>query len=256
MRLRHLSLFLSGLILIAVFCKIAFSGDISSRVRSNVKDAVTIRQRTQKEEDRWFEERNRLLERYKELKQENKVLSDEVKNLTNRISSNQKSIERLKRDISNIDEIKSEIEPFIISTYKRLCEFVEQGIPFLPDERKNRLRRLKKLIHDPTVRVSEKFRRLMEGIFIEAEYGNTIEVYQRKINVGKKSMFVNILRLGRVSLLFQSLDKSKCGYFDPLSGWKYLPNRYNECILHAIQIAQKRRPAEIIDLPIGRIKTK
>jgi len=255
-RSRYFFLVLSVLIFIMVSYKIAFSGDISSQVKRHVKNAITIRQKVQKEEDKWFEQKKRLEHEYKDLQKENKILSDEVKNLNNEITTHERSIKRIKDDISKIDEIKSRIEPFILNTYKRLCDFVEQDIPFLPKEREDRLKRLKKTIEDPDVDISEKFRRLMEAIFIEARYGNTIEVYQDRISIQKKTIYANIFRLGRISLFFESLDGKRCGYFDPSSGWRYLPDRYNKSILHAIEIAERRRPAEIIDLPIGRIKRK
>jgi len=245
--------FLISLILFLILSGISFSQDISSQARRNVKEAINIRQKAQEKEDKWFEERKRLEQEYKKLQEENKILSDEVKKLNNEINSYERSIKGIKEDISKIDEIKSKIEPLILSTYERLCSFVEKDIPFLSKERKNRLKRLKKMIEDPDVDVSEKFRTLMEAVFIEARYGNTIEVYKDKIKIGKKSIYANIFRLGRVSFFFESLDGKRCGYFDPSYGWRYLPEKYNKSILHAIGIAEKRRPAEIIDLPIGRI---
>ncbi len=244
---------LIGLIFFLIFSGISFSKDISLQVRRNVKEAIDIRQKAQEEEDRWFEERKRLEKEYKKLQEENKALSEEVKKLNDEIASHKRSIKGIKEDISEIDEIRSKIEPLILGIYKRLCEFVEKDIPFLPMERENRLKRLRKMIGDPNVDVSEKFRSLMEAIFIEARYGNTIEVYRDRIKIGEKNIYANIFRFGRVSLFFETLDGKRCGYFDPSYGWRYFPKRYNKGISDAIEIAEKRRPAEIIDLPIGRI---
>ncbi len=230
-----------------------FSESTSDKARTYVKEAIKIRQETQKKEDEWFKEKQKLKAEYERLKKENKLISDEISELKDKISLYQRSIKEIEDDISKIQQIEDQIYPFILKTYERLSTFIEKDIPFLPQEREKRLKDLRKLIYDQKVAIAEKFRRLIDAIFIEAEYGNTIEVYQQRISLNKTPIYVNIFRLGRVSLFFQSLDGKISGYYDPSSGWKLLPKRYNKAIRKAIEIAQKRRPAEIVDLPIGRI---
>ncbi len=228
--------------------------DLPSHVKTYVKEAISIRQKAQKEEDQWFKEKQRLEAKYKALKEENMLISNEIARLKKEIALHKDSIEKIHGDISKIEGIKARIEPFILSTYNRLRDFIKQDIPFLPRERGDRIKRLEKVLYDPTISISERFRRLMEAIFIEAEYANTIEVYQDRIRVSNDLIYANILRIGRVCLFFQSLDGKISGYFNPASGWELLPKRYNKDIDIAMEIAEKRRPAEIIDLPIGRIK--
>ena len=141
--------------------------------------------------------------------------------------------------------------------FGRLKGLVDGGLPFLEEERTTRIEKLGVMLEDPDVTVSEKFRKLMEAVQIEAEYGNTIEVYPQQIILGGKEIQTHIFRLGRISLFCQSLDQKTCGFFDLSENqWKILPKKYNRDIHTAIEIGSKRRPADLVDLPLGRISKK
>ncbi len=232
----------------------AFSKDISSEASRYVKEAITIRQNTQKEEDNYFKEREKLMAKYEALKEEKSRILEDIKGLKEEVELHKESIRKIESDISKIDKIKEQIYPFLKKTYERLEMFIKEDLPFLTKERYRRIRNLHKVLSSTDISIGEKYRKLMEALFIEAEYGNTIEVYQDRIKVENEIIYANIFRLGRVCLFFQSLDKSTTGYFDPSSGWRKLPKRYNKSISLAIEIAKKRRPVELIELPIGRIR--
>jgi hypothetical protein len=97
----------------------------------------------------------------------------------------------------------------------------------------------------------------METLLIEAEYGNTIEVYQETIAVEDQSILVNIFRLGRISIFYQTLDEKSSGFYDiSLEAWRQLPRSYNHGIQTAINIGAKRQPVELLTLPLGRIAVR
>ena len=63
-----------------------------------------------------------------------------------------------------------------------------------------------------------------------------------------------IFRLGRVNLFYQSPDGKTCGYFDVAeAGWRPLAPAHNRAIQTAINIGAKRHPAELLNLPIGKM---
>jgi hypothetical protein len=109
-------------------------------------------------------------------------------------------------------------------------------------------------MEDPEVSVSEKFRKAMEALLVEAEYGSTIEVYQQTIAVDDAPSLVNVFRLGRISLFYQTLDQKRCGFYDvAAAAWRPLPTAFNRCLQTAIEIGAKRRPVELLTLPLGRM---
>lgn len=116
--------------------------------------------------------------------------------------------------------------------------------------------RLGSLLGDPGVTVSEKFRKTMEALMVEAEYGRTIEIYQDTITVEGQPLLATVFRLGRIGLFYQTLDHHRSGMFDVAAGaWTPLPSSFDRALRTAIDIAAKRQPVELLNLPLGRMAT-
>lgn len=233
------------------------SDDTSEKVRESVTKSVEIRRQTQKEHEKWQEEKQMLTDRYDRLERENRRLSDKESRLAEKHKDLQNRISGKEKQVADIRQVTEDVEPFLIQLAKDIELLVKRDLPFLEQERQKRLSRLHNLMEDNQAPVSEKYRRVMEALFVEAEYGNTIEVYQDNIEVNRRSMRVNIFRLGRISLFFQSMDQEECGWFNiAAENWEMLPARYNRSIAGAIDIGTKRRPAELLTLPLGRMVVK
>ncbi len=191
---------------------------------------------------------------YEQLKQENEMLVSENKDLTAAQESQKKLNQTLLKQQQESLRIQKELFPFLKDVYAQLAELVANDPPFLKDERSIRLNTLEKVIHDPEVSIAEKYRKVMEALFIEAEYGATIEVYQDKVMIGTEEVLGNIFRLGRVSLFFLSLDKQSSAYFNVAQkSWLPLSNDHLPAICSAVEIGSKRRPAELLALPLGQL---
>ena len=114
--------------------------------------------------------------------------------------------------------------------------------------------RLKEVMADVEIGVAEKYRKTMEALAVEAEYGHTIEVYQDKITLADEAVLGNIFRLGRVSLFFLSLDQARAARFNVGSGrWELLDAAHIPAVASCLEIAAKRRPAELVNLPLGKL---
>ena len=87
-------------------------------------------------------------------------------------------------------------------------------MPFLLEERTNRVDGLQKLMTQADVSISEKYRRIIEAYQIELEYGRTLEAYEGLIGEGTDARTVDFVRLGRVSLMYQTLDGTETGYWN------------------------------------------
>ena len=232
----------------------ATNRDFPTQVKRPVRESISIRQQTQKEEDKWAEEQARLKAKYEKLEEENRQLAAQNNKLKKDISACQSSIESIKQQTVEIGRITKELNPFLEQTYDRLASFFKDDVPFLRDERSHRIATLRRVLNDSNISIGEKYRKTMEVLSVEAEYGNTVEVYQKKISIDNRPIIVNVFRLGRISLFFQTPDRKTSGYFDTAaSAWKILPDKYNRAITAAIEIGLKRRPVELLDLPLGRL---
>ena len=259
MRLKKLALIFVCVAGFSVFFEIgpAFSENFPAQVKKPVNESISIRQKTQEAEDKWAEERSRLKAEYEELEREKIRLSAENSELKKDVAARRASVDALEGEIAQIARISEELLPFLEQTYNRLAELVKVDVPFLSDERNKRLESLKRTLDDAMVSTGEKFRKMMESLSIEAEYGNTVEVYREKITIDEREIQVNIFRLGRTSLFFQSLDGETTGYFDSaVFVWKEFPPQYNRQINAAIEMGAKRRPVDLLILPLGKLVTR
>ena len=237
----------------AAFCTVQ-AGDFNQQVTRTVEESISIRQATQKQEEQWREDRQTLTARYDQLLDEQRRLAERRDGLQGAIQAARARIADKEKQLAHIRGVSQRIEPFLKQLAVRLQNQVDTSLPFLPQERRQRVQRLSSLLGDPDVPVSEKYRKTMEALLVEAEYGNTIEVYQQSIDLEGRSLLVNIFRLGRLSLFYQTLDRSQCGFYNmAASAWQPLAPAHNRTIGMAMQIGAKRKPVELISLPIGRI---
>jgi len=236
------------------------SGDaatVKKHIEKPVRDSISIRQKTQKEREKWQADRQSMLRELEQLEAENSQLSAKCQSLDAEISAAGKRISLRAKELQGIRQIAEDIQPFLQETLEWLSAETEQGLPFLKAERKKRMVRLRDIMDDPAVSISEKFRKLMEALLIEAEYGTTVEVTRESIRLDEEPVVVNVLRLGRLNLFFQTLDESRCGVFEVAENrWKDLPVEHNRQIRLVMDMALKRRPVELVNLPVGRVAVK
>ncbi len=228
--------------------------EVTERIEKPVRNAITTRQATQEEEEQWRAQREQLMARYEALEQTIAQLDTHKAALQQSNDDTRRRIAAKAQQLADIEQIGAGISPLVEEVIGQLQTFVASGLPFLSAERQARIERLSQLSNDPDIAVSEKFRKVMEALTIEAEYGNTIEVHQETITAEDQEMLVHVFRLGRMSLFFQTLDHHQCGVFNvATSRWEPLPRDYNAAIETAIDIGAKRQPVELLNLPVGRM---
>lgn len=247
------SIFFIFIVQFAVFCHAQEQS--AELIKKPVDESISIRQNTQKSEVQWQSDKEKLLARYDELTETAQYLSGKRQALTEKIDNTRNRIAVKQKQLDDIEQIQSEIIPLIASLIVEIEQFIAIDLPFLSEERNGRLQRLIEIRDDPEVSVSEKYRKVMEALLVEMEYGNTIEVYQETIATDDREMLVDIFRLGRIALFFQTLDRKSCGFYNVASAtWQPLPPAYNRTIEAAMEIGTKRRPVELLTLPLGRIQ--
>jgi hypothetical protein len=132
-----------------------------------------------------------------------------------------------------------------------LGKFVDLDLPFLPDERTLRLRMLNELKSRSDVATAEKYRRIIEAYQIESEYGRTIEAYRASIELEAGQRIVDVLRVGRIALLYRGLEGNIAGFWDQESNkWQSLPDEYDAALRRGIMIARKQAAPDLLELPV------
>jgi hypothetical protein len=97
--------------------------------------------------------------------------------------------------------IKAELEPFLDQTFTQLSSFIENDLPFLAEERAERLASLQTLLNNYDASLPQKTRRLLLALEIEARYGATAQSAEQEVEIaGRRSAGCALLRLGRLGL--------------------------------------------------------
>ena len=162
------------------------------------------------------------------------------------------ALNAIKRQLDNVEETQRDIIPFMVRMIYTLEKFVELDLPFLTQERQTRVAGLKTIMDSPDVSLPEKYRRIMEAYQIEMEYGRTLETYSDTVKLENQEFTVDILRVGRLLISFQTLDGKMSGVWNRKSkSWEKVSSEYKRSIKQGLQIAKKQAPPELIKLPIN-----
>ena len=132
------------------------------------------------------------------------------------VQGQEATLEDIQISMDQVDVINRQIFPLMERMIDGLDQSVALDIPFLLEERSNRLNDLKLLMSRSDVSVAEKFRKVMEAYQIELDYGSSAEYYKQSLDLGSDYGVrdYNMLRVGRIGLYFQSDDSSITGMWD------------------------------------------
>lgn len=167
-----------------------------------------------------------------------------------------------KNDIENsirkVTLIERQITPLMLRMIDALDRFVEADVPFQKAERQDRVANLKDLMGRSDVTVAEKYRNVMDAYQKEMDYGRTIKTYRSTINLSGSSADksaereVDFLRVGRISLMFLSLDGESLGIWDQQAKeWKPLEAEYKGKLNTALRIAREQAAPSLIKIPVA-----
>ncbi|HEY7884384.1 MAG TPA: DUF3450 domain-containing protein [Cellvibrionaceae bacterium] len=160
-------------------------------------------------------------------------------------------IKDLDESIENVTVIERRIQPLVLRMLDALEQFVRLDKPFHRQLRLDRIDMLRTNMDRADISVAEKFRQVLEAYKIESDYGRFPEAYRDTLVVGGQEREVNILRIGRVSLMYQTTDTESSGAYDPVQGeWVELDNSYRNQILKGLRIARNQASKDIMFVPV------
>ena len=179
-----------------------------------------------------------------------KLYNDQVQKI---INSQIEEIENILIKIDELDQTNQRIVPFMLRMIDGLENFIQLDIPFLMNERKDRLNNLKVTMDRGDVSTSEKFRLIVEAYKTELEYGRTIEAYRDNIIIDDVETSADFLRVGRIALTYLTVDGSKGGYWDTNSQtWEEASSSIKRSTEDALKVASKQAPPALIKIPVYR----
>jgi hypothetical protein len=196
------------------------------------------------------DETRELLLQYRQYLSETKSLRDYVDQLSVQVASQGEEIEFVQKQLVEIEVTQREVMPLMQKMLDTLERFVQLDVPFQLQEREKRVAGLKEMMARADVSISEKYRRILEAYQIETEYGRTLEAYQGELGQGEGARTVRFLRLGRVALLYQTMDGEETGYWDAGQKQWVADDSYRTAVKHGFEVADKVGAPDLLIAPV------
>ena len=192
-----------------------------------------------------------MLDEYRRAKDQAASLAVYNKQLAKQVDSQTEELDSINRQLSNIDQTKRSFVPFMVRAIDTLDMFVKRDLPFLDAERTQRVAGLRDLMGRADVTTAEQFRQIMTAYQTEIDYGRNIGTYEGELALDGEPRTVQFLRVGRVALLYQTLDGRETGYWDADAGtWKPAPD-YRRAVEHGINVASEQAPPDLLHVPLS-----
>jgi hypothetical protein len=230
----------------------AGAGALDEAIDTQVNTDIAA-QESQEKIDNLDDETTDMLVQYRDVLRQTQSLKAYNDQLDTLVSSQRSELESIKQQLKNIETTQRDIVPLMTKMIQVLEQFVALDIPFLQEERHNRIVSLKTMMDRADVSLSEKYRRIMEAYQVETEYGRTIEAYQADLETEGDKRTVDFLRIGRVSLFYLTLDGMEAGVWDAdKQAWVTLSDDYLQPIADGLKVARKQLPPDLLVLPVKK----
>jgi hypothetical protein len=207
--------------------------------------------RSQSKIDALTEETRKLLSEYKTVLKEIEGLRIYNRQLEKQIANQEREMADLSASIDKVTVIERQITPLMLRMIDGLEQFVDLDMPFLLKERTARVDRLREMMDRADVAVSEKFSQVLRAYQIENEYGRTMETYGDTIEIAGTERKVDILKIGRVTLVYQTPDGSETGMYNKNTGaYEAVGDEYQASVRQGIRMARQQATQDMFSIPV------
>ena len=154
---------------------------------NNILDAgernIRLAQASQDRVDKIVEQERELVDQYNTINKEVDGLKVYNSLMDRQIQNQVEEMAKLAQSIDQVTVMERQIMPLMLRMIDGLEQFISLDIPFLEEERTNRVEKLRDLMERSDVSVAEKFRNVFEAFSIENDYGRTISTYKGALTI-------------------------------------------------------------------------
>ena len=244
-----------GAAAVALTLSAAATADTLGSAMQQQKRMDSAAKDSQKRIDKLDDEAQKLLAEYRYVTRETTSLKRYNEQMERQIGSQLSEMESIRTQLEQINDVSREVIPMMLRMIDTLDKFIELDIPFLQEERSMRVASLHEIMDRADVSTSEKYRRIVEAYQIEMEYARTIEAYQAELDAEGQTRTVDFLRIGRIALMYQTLDGEETGYYNTETGqWAKLGGAYEAPVRNGLRIARKQAAPNILTVPVAAPK--
>ena len=239
---------------------ICIGGSASVALAQSIDPIVEVgKQRTsaakasQAKIDRLADETANLLSDYKTVMKQVDGLKVYNARLERQIANQERRLRDIDASIAEASVIQRQIPPLVVRMLDGLEQFINLDMPFDLDTRLSNIEAVRANMDRSDVTSAEAFRQVLELYSIELQYGRGIEAYTDTIELGGAEREVDILRIGRVALVYQSTDGAETGAWNKdAQSWEELSaGDYASAVRKGVRIAKKQATIELLNMPVS-----
>lgn len=219
--------------------------DESQRLAS---EAMTSQKRVEQLDDA----SRAMLAEYRNALQQAQALEGYNRQLRELVAAQRDELAGYQAQLEGIERTQEAVSPQMVRMVEVLGQFIAADLPFLPEERNERLAQLQDLLPRADVSLADKYRRILEAYQVESDYGRTLEAWRGELSeAGGARRSVEFLRLGRSMLYYQTLDAQQSGWWNPRAqAWQVLDGDARRALTQAIAVARQQQAPAVLALPV------
>ena len=247
-------------------CKIVFLGAVLINpvfiLTDQIKPLLDVAEERQEAEkasqakiDQMDDQTSVIISEYKTVSKQIEGLKVYNAQMRFQIQRQEDRLKEIDRTLKEAQIMQRQIPPFTRRMLAGIEKSIELDMPFHLAERKERIAFAKAALDNPTVSPAEGLRQVLEAFNVEAEYGRKIDSYKDSIVIDGELREGNILRVGRLSMVFQTADENEThAWNNSARSWEELDNSYRNPTRKGIRIANKLATVDLMELPLQPAK--
>jgi len=233
---------------------IAVSGSVAAQTVDQVLQAdqrrLNLAQQSQERINSIVEGTRSLEDQYRAINKEIDGLKVYNRLMRAQVEGQSAVLEDISLSMDQVEVVNRQIFPLMERMIDGLEQSVKLDIPFLMQERSDRIGNLKEIMERSDVSVAEKFRKVMEAYQIENDYGTSVDEYEQSLTIDGATRSFNMLRVGRIGLFFQSDDTQVTGRWDNDARDWVIDNSARNEVRKGLRMAKQLIAPELLILPV------
>ena len=236
----------------AIFTAEMVAGQAVEQIVAAESRRIQLAQAAQDQIDGIVDETRSVAEEYRAVMKEVDGLLVYNTLLDRQIEDQEEELRNLRLSIDQVQFIERQVLPLLTRMIDGLEQFVALDVPFLIDERNQRVENLTVLLERADVTAAEKFRVVMEAWQIENDYALTIYTYTDELEIDGTPREVDVLQVGRVALVYQTADGAESGAWNQRTrSWESVGDEYRNPIRQGIRLARNQIAPDLLLLPLA-----
>jgi hypothetical protein len=236
----------------AIFTAEMVAGQAVEQIVAAESRRIQLAQAAQDQIDGIVDETRSVAEEYRAVMKEVDGLLVYNTLLDRQIEDQEEELRNLRLSIDQVQFIERQVLPLLTRMIDGLEQFVALDVPFLIDERNQRVENLTVLLERADVTAAEKFRVVMEAWQIENDYARTIYTYTDELEIDGTPREVDVLQVGRVALVYQTADGAESGAWNQRTrSWESVGDEYRNPIRQGIRLARNQIAPDLLLLPLA-----